>query len=30
MFSEMPKLSDTTSDVYDSILDNSYFLRGRR
>lgn len=27
LFKEMPKLSDTTSDTYDSIIDNSYFLR---
>jgi hypothetical protein len=26
MFKEMPKLADTTADVYESIQDNSYFL----
>lgn len=29
MFKEMPKLSDTSTDIYESILDNSYFLPNR-
>jgi len=30
MFKEMPKLSDTTPDTYDAILDNTYFLPNYR
>lgn len=29
MFKEMPKVVDTTDDIYDSVIDNSYFLPKR-